>query len=187
MKPHYFIGVQMPIVIAEKLASIRDSWELQSHKRLTPAEDMHLTLLFIGEDVHEEIEQVKKQLAQIRQSVFTVTIDGVKTFGNPNTPRIIYASLLASQALNALHQQVHQAVEDLQIKPDTKKFVPHITLASKWAGKEPGVQQFAIDSISVEVSEFSLFRIAPREMPRYQKIANYQLEHPATLIKGECV
>ncbi|ANU23736.1 RNA 2',3'-cyclic phosphodiesterase [Planococcus donghaensis] len=187
MKPHYFIGIKIPKDIAGTLATEREGWQLQSHKRQTPAQDMHITLLFIGKDVHSEIDQVEKLLGTIKQQAFTVSINGVKTFGNPSTPRIIYASLETSRELNELQQQVHKSVEPLQIKPDPKKFVPHITLASRWAGGEPTERQFSIATMRFEVTEFSLFRIAPKEMPRYQKIANYPLENASTTFKGECL
>lgn len=187
MKPHYFIGIKIPQDVAESLAKERESWHLESHKRQTPAQDMHITLLFIGEDVYDEINQVEKLLGTIKQQVFTVNINSVKTFGNPTTPRIIYASFETSRQLEELQQQVHKSVETLQIKPDPKKFVPHITLASRWAGGEPAERQFSIAHRRFDVTEFSLFRIAPKETPRYQHIANYTLENTPTNFKGECL
>lgn len=175
MKPHYFIGIKIPLDIAEKLVKKRESWKLQSHKRQTPPEDMHITLLFIGEDKHDEINRVKEQLSEIQLSPFTLAIDGIKTFGNPATPRVIYASLETSRELEELQQQVLESLESLQIKPDSKKFVPHITLANKWAGGKTMEQTFSIDKMQFGATEFSLFQIAPKETPRYQKIANYPL------------
>lgn len=187
MKPHYFIGIEIPKDIAETLAAERESWQLKSHKRLTPAQDMHITLLFIGEDVYGEINEVEKLLGTIKRQAFTLNIDDIKTFGNPTTPRIIYASFETSRELAELQQQVHKSMESLQIKPDPKNFVPHITLASRWAGGEPTERQFAIANMRFGVTEFSLFRIAPKETPRYQKIANYTLENASTTSKGECL
>lgn len=177
MKPHYFIGIKIPSAIAQKLDVERCSWNLQSHKRQTPPQDMHITLLFIGEDVYGEIGQAEKLLSDIKQPPFILTVDGVKTFGNPATPRIIYASLENSEELELLQRQVLESLKSLQIRPDPKKFVPHITLASKWAGGAPSEPQFSIDKMQFEVTEFSLFQIVPKESPRYQKIANFVLEN----------
>lgn len=176
MKPHYFIGIKIPLAIAEKLDEERRSWNLQSHKRQTPAEDMHITLLFIGEDVHGEIDQVEELLSRVNHPRFSLTIDGIKKFGNPATPRVIYASLDTSRELEELQRQVIESLESLQIRPDPKKFVPHITLASKWAGGVQAKRQFSIDQMQFGVTEFSLFRIAPMDSPRYQKITNYPLD-----------
>lgn len=175
MKPHYFIGIKIPLEIAEKLDEERHSWNLQSHKRQTPLQDMHITLLFIGEDVYGEIGEAEKLLSGIEQPPFRLTIDGIRTFGNPTTPRIVYASMKDSEELVALQQKVLQSLAPLQIRPDPKKFVPHITLASKWAGGAPSERHFSISEMVFDVTEFSLFQIAPKENPRYQKVANYVL------------
>lgn len=185
MKPHYFIGIKIPSSIAEKLAEVRNAWNLQTHKRQTPPQDMHITLLFIGEDVHGEIGQAEKLLAEIKQQSFSLTIDGIKTFGNPLTPRVVYASLETSRELEELQHQVRQSLKSLQIKPDAKKFIPHITLASRWAGGEPIHLHYSIGNMQFEATEFSLFRIAPKDNPRYQKIANYPLETAPTVSEGE--
>ncbi|MDQ0430435.1 2'-5' RNA ligase [Planomicrobium stackebrandtii] len=176
MKPHYFIGIKIPSAISEKLDEERRSWNMQSHKRQTPPQDMHITLLFIGEDVYDEIGRAEKLLSSIKQPPFSLAVDGIKAFGNPSTPRIIYASLENSEELQGLQRQVLESLEPLQIRPDPKEFIPHITLASKWAGGAPGEPQFSIGKMQFEVTEFSLFQIAPKENPRYRKIANYVLE-----------
>ncbi|AQU78914.1 MULTISPECIES: RNA 2',3'-cyclic phosphodiesterase [Planococcus] len=175
MKPHYFVGIKIPQNIAENLVAERDSWKLKSHKRQTPAQDMHITLLFIGEDVNGEIDQIEKLLARTNQQPFKLTVNGIKTFGNPVTPRIIYASLESCEELNVLQRQIVHTLDSLQMSPNLKEFVPHITLASKWAGGVPAEPQFSIDQMQFEVTEFSLFRIAMKEIPRYQKIFDYRL------------
>lgn len=175
MSNHYFIGIKLPQSIAENLNGARKGWNLKSHKRYTPPVDMHITLLFIGNDPHQEIEAVAEALERVKQAPFRLTINGVDTFGNPSTPRIIYASLEESEELNQLHEKIRQVVEPYGLSPDTKRFVPHITLAGKWAGGPPFKQELTLDPLSFDVTEFSLFEIHPREVPRYIPIATYQL------------
>ena len=175
MKPHYFIGIKIPTDIAERIGEKRDSWQLQTHKRQTPPEDMHITLLFIGEDKQDKIKQVEELLAGIQESPFRLAIEGIQTFGNSATPRVIYAALEKSAELEKLQRVISESLELLQLGTDQKRFVPHITLANKWAGGEPMDLQLSISPLEFEVAEFSLFRIAPKETPRYEKIANYLL------------
>ena len=175
MKPHYFIGIKIPPDIAETLGKDRDSWQLNTHKRQTPPEDMHITLLFIGEDKEDKIKQVAEQLAGIQGSPFRLMIEGIQTFGNPETPRVIYAALKKSAELEKLQRAIAELLEPLQLGTDQKRFVPHITLANKWAGGQPVELQLSISPLAFEVAEFSMFQIAPKEMPRYKKIANFSL------------
>ncbi|RNF40795.1 RNA 2',3'-cyclic phosphodiesterase [Planococcus salinus] len=175
MSKHYFIGISIPLPVAKKLDDKRKEWNLKSHKRYTPFVDMHITLLFIGNDPNGEIEAVAKALETVKQAPFELVINGVETFGNPKTPRIIYASLQESEELNRLHEQIQQTVLPYHLSPDTKRFVPHITLAGKWAGGPPISGELEIEPLSFSVNEFSLFEIHPREVPRYIPIATYPL------------
>ncbi|MGI2326301.1 RNA 2',3'-cyclic phosphodiesterase [Planococcus sp. YIM B11945] len=176
MSKHYFIGIKIPAAAAAKLDADRKSWNLTSHKRYTPAIDMHITLVFIGNDAHGDIQETAKSLRNVEQAPFRLTVNGVKTFGNPSTPRIIYASVENSMELNHLQQQVRQALEPYRFHLDAKPFVPHITLAGKWKGGKPIEEQLAVEEQSFEVTEFSIFQIEPSEVPRYIPIHTYPLK-----------
>ncbi|MEZ0479815.1 RNA 2',3'-cyclic phosphodiesterase [Planococcus sp. SSTMD024] len=175
MSTHYFIGIRIPRQTAEKIGQARDSWELSTHKRLTPPADMHITLVFIGEDRFGELEEIAERLGQIDQAPFHLRLAGVKTFGNSETPRIVYAALADSPELMALQQAVHQQLGELELSTDPKPFVPHITLASRWKGGSLP-EKLELEELDFPVDSFSLFEIHPREIPRYKEIQNYQLK-----------
>ncbi|MFC4714457.1 RNA 2',3'-cyclic phosphodiesterase [Planococcus dechangensis] len=178
MSTHYFIGIRIPADIAQHIAQARDSWELTTHKRKTPAVDMHITLLFIGEDRFGELPEIVERLSDIRQGKFQLELVGVKTFGNPETPRIVYAALKESPELLELQADVKRRLASLQLTTDLKPFVPHITLASRWNGGlfSKGLQ---LEKLKFSVESFSLFRIHPRENPRYVEIHTYPLKGEA--------
>ncbi|ANU21646.1 2'-5' RNA ligase [Planococcus plakortidis] len=175
MSTHYFIGIRIPGQIAEKIGQARDSWELTTHKRLTPPADMHITLVFIGEDRFGELEEIAKRLGQIGQAPFHLRLAGVKTFGNAETPRIVYAALADSPELMELQQAVGQQLDSLKLSTDPKPFVPHITLASRWKGGSLP-KDWPLEKLDFRVDAFSLFEIHPRETPRYKEIQTYQLK-----------
>lgn len=176
MQAHYFIGIKIPEPIAKKLDDARTSWNLKSHKRYTHWVDMHITLLFIGSDPHGEIQEAQQALSAIRHAPFELTTSTVKTFGNPSTPRIVYASVEDSPALAELQQKVRETLRPFQLNPDEKAFVPHITLAGKWAGGPPIDIDLAIPALTFPVTEFSVFRIEPGSVPKYIPEATYQLK-----------
>lgn len=176
MSKHYFIGIKIPEETAVALDAARKEWNLTSHKRYTPPVDMHITLLFIGNDPHGEIEAAAKALQGVEHAPFDLKINGVKTFGNPSTPRIIYASVEASKELAALQEQVRQTIHPFNMNPDTKPFVPHITLAGKWKGGPPVEQQLTLKPATFRVAEFSVFQIEPQQVPRYIPIHTYPLK-----------
>ncbi|RAZ66283.1 RNA 2',3'-cyclic phosphodiesterase [Planococcus maitriensis] len=175
MSTHYFIGIRIPGQAAEKIGQTRDSWELSTHKRLTPPADMHITLIFIGEDRFGELGKIAERLGQIDQAPFLLRLAGVKTFGNPETPRIVYAALADSPELMRLQRAVQRQLDPLELSTDPKPFVPHVTLASRWKGGSLP-EKLELEELEFPVDSFSLFEIHPRETPRYKEIETYSLK-----------
>lgn len=176
MSNHYFIGIKIPAAAAQSLASQRDAWNLSSHKRYPRAEDLHITLLFLGSDPYGEIDGVAEALGTISQSSFELHITGASFFGLSERPRVVYAAIGESTELAELQEKVRETLKDFRLSPDTKPFVPHITLANKWAGKELWSGIPAVGPESFIANEFSLFRIDPGGSPRYIALKTYQLK-----------
>ncbi|MBB5180568.1 2'-5' RNA ligase [Planomicrobium koreense] len=178
MQTHYFIGINIPEAAAKELAEARGQWNLQSHKKYTRPQDMHITLLFIGSAEETQLQEAAQALEEISQAPFDLAINGVKTFGNPQTPRIIYAAIADSAPLMELQEKVREITRKFNLSSDQKPFVPHITLAAKWAGGSEMEEApvFKMPSISFRVEEFSLFRIEPQNMRKYVPQATYRLQ-----------
>lgn len=176
MNNHYFIGIKVPPATAERLVDQRDAWGLSGHRRYPIAEDLHITLLFIGGDTHGEIAEVAEALKGIQHSPFELKITGTAHFGKSDRPRVVYAALEENERLNGLHRKVKDALSSFRLSPDNKPFVPHITLANKWAGKDVWEEIPQIESESFRAEEFSLFRIEPAGKPRYIAVETYQLK-----------
>lgn len=179
MQTHYFIGINIPEKVAKYLAESRENWELQSHKKYIRPQDMHITLLFIGSADEGQLFAAAKALKTISHNPFDLTIAGVKTFGNPKTPRIIYASLEESLPLLELQEQIKTTVEKFDISLDQKPFVPHVTLAAKWAGGAELETDLLLElkPVTFRVEEFTLFRIEPQNTRKYIPQAVYQLQN----------
>lgn len=176
METHYFIGIKIPSFASDALEQARSSWRMDSHKRYTAPEDMHLTLVFIGNDPNREITKAAEALAEIDHPSFDLTINGVDVFGNSETPRIVYAAIETSEELHKLQNQVKETVLKFQMAPDLKPFVPHITLAAKWKGGPPIAQDRQLEPITFTVDRFAVFRIAPGHKPKYIEEFTYHLK-----------
>ncbi|MCM3611521.1 RNA 2',3'-cyclic phosphodiesterase [Planococcus sp. MERTA32b] len=176
MVNHYFIGIKIPLTTARSLVEQRDSWNLSSHKRLPVAEDLHITLLFLGGDPHDEIGEVAKALEEVAHGSFSVDIAGTGYFGKMERPRVVYAATEENDSLNRLQLKIRDILKGFQLSPDNKPFVPHITLANKWAGNEPWNGIPELETGRFEVGEFSLFQIEPVQTPRYIAVQNYKLK-----------
>lgn len=176
MHKHYFVGIPIPQDVAKQLANTRKSWNLQSHKIYSSPEDMHITLCFIGPASVERISALMADLSRIRQPRFSLTVKGVETFGNPDTPRVVYAAVKDEPGLFELHQKIIEAARFNDLAGDQKGLVPHITLAKKWAGGKPFQTELDVRPVSFEVPSFSVFEIQPRLQPKYLPICTINLE-----------
>jgi 2'-5' RNA ligase len=92
-------------------------------------QNMHFTLLFLGEIDEKNAENVKKELSTISFRPIEVKFTHIGTFPNPRFPRIIWIGVdkLASEQLVNLAAQVGKKLEPLGFKSD-KPFKPHLTI-----------------------------------------------------------
>ena len=171
---HYFIGVKLPGDLARRLVDERNEWQLElSHKRLPVAEDLHITLVYLGAVEAEVLTNLISELNEIAEVIpaINLTLCDVETFGNPSSPRVIYTSIEEQPMLRKLQNAILDKCLALLLPVDRKPFVPHITLAKKWSGKlDVFSQEMLIKKESFTMSDFSIYAINPREVPSYQPI-----------------
>ena len=92
-------------------------------------QNMHFTLLFLGEIDEKIVEDLKKELSSVSFRPIEVKFTHVGAFPNPRFPRVIWIGVdkLASQQLIDLAAQVEKKLEPLGFKSD-KPFKPHLTI-----------------------------------------------------------
>jgi len=92
-------------------------------------QNMHFTLLFLGEIDEKIVEDLKKELSSISFRPIEVKFTHMGAFPNPRFPRVIWIGVdkLASQQLIDLAAQVEKKLEPLGFKSD-KPFKPHLTI-----------------------------------------------------------
>ena len=92
-------------------------------------QNMHFTLLFLGEISEETAENVKKALSAVLFKPIEVKFTHVGAFPNPKFPRVIWIGVddAASKQLVELASQIEQKLEPLGFKAD-KPFKSHLTI-----------------------------------------------------------
>ncbi len=118
----------------------------------TPAENMHLTLAFIGE--YNDPDQVLETIESISFRPFTITMDQVGCFGD-----LWWTGFAGSDALEALVRKLRRALAEEQIPFDRKKFRPHVTILRKADyAKGIGIPQIERNPVSMRVDRIALMR-----------------------------
>lgn len=122
-----FVAVE--IVDQGILNSIKN---LQSNLRIEakPVElqNMHFTLLFLGEISEDMTQRVQNELKTIQFDSFDIGFEGVGAFPKPKFPRVVWIGIKnGAEELVELAKSVEKKLSPLGFKSD-KEFKPHITI-----------------------------------------------------------
>ena len=140
-----FVALELPAAVRDNLASLLE--ELRSvaveardqRPRWVRAENLHVTLKFIGEAPAEDLDVLRNALAGVRSDgPVNITFRGLGLFPNEKHPRVFWAGLQASPNLPALASDVDRVLATQGIPPETRAFAAHLTLARF---EPPGVSE----------------------------------------------
>lgn len=154
-----FVAIDLPAAVRERLASLCAG---VPGARWVAAENMHLTLRFIGEVEYGQAEDIDAALMQVRADPFEIELDGVGVFGKPNVARTLWAGVRKSDALSRLRDKVEAAACRAGVPPEERKFSPHVTLARLRRAPAARLQRFIADNAAylsgpIPVDRFVLY------------------------------
>lgn len=180
--PHFFLALSLPEQVREALR--KKVIELRSkypYKQWPDPRDYHITLVFLGAVNPQQIDEVKQAVATVctHHASFTVTLDGLGTFGRKDRPRILWAGVSADQGLYDLQRKVNEACRTVGFELDQRPYTPHITLAKKWAGEttmDRSTFQLDLDAVSWQVDEITLYQTHLKRVPKYEAVKLFPLK-----------
>jgi 2'-5' RNA ligase len=120
-----FAAIALPEAVRFDLMLLQQGLPLP---RPVPAENLHLTLLFLGEVPPPVLADIDLAFRAVRAPGFALALAGVGLFGG-RKPRVVYAGVAASPALRHLQGKVETAARGAGFGLPARKFVPHVTLA----------------------------------------------------------
>jgi 2'-5' RNA ligase len=128
-----FIGIDIGKTIRDKAVALQDKLaQTGSAVKWVEPQNIHVTLLFLGEVADREVPNVCRVVAEQTQKhePFRLSIEGVGCFPNPRRPRIVWIGVgEGTQELCALHDDLEPALLDLGCyRREKRKYTPHITL-----------------------------------------------------------
>ncbi|WP_417587763.1 RNA 2',3'-cyclic phosphodiesterase [Pararhodobacter oceanensis] len=174
-----FLALPLPDTLIHRLTV------LQHGLRLTdpvPRENLHLTLVFLGEQREPDLEDLHIALDNRRLEAPQLQLTGLDVFGG-QMPRNLHATFALTPGLKALQSKVTQLARHSNIAIKARKFVPHVTLARFAEGEASAPelaariqQQGAVHSDPYLIPEMVMFRSILRASgPVYDPLASYPL------------
>ena len=126
MSHRLFVAIRPPDAVIDAMIDTMDGIE---HARWQSEAQLHLTLRFIGEVDSPLANDIADALGAIRAAPFDLTFRGVGHFERGHWPSAVWARVAPSPELNTLQKKVERAVVSAGAEPETRRFVPHVTLA----------------------------------------------------------
>jgi 2'-5' RNA ligase len=122
-----FCAVEIPDDVSERLIAIQRGVPNASW---SPRENLHLTLRFFGDVPEPTADEIDSALDEVAAGAapFEMRLKGAGFFGGDN-PHALYIGVAPSEALQQLAADCERAARRAGVKPETRKYTPHVTLA----------------------------------------------------------
>ncbi|MBU5627220.1 RNA 2',3'-cyclic phosphodiesterase [Oscillibacter sp. MSJ-2] len=165
-----FVAIQLPCPVRSSLLNAVSRMKELGRGNFTRPENLHLTLIFIGETGNEEA--ARQALSMVQGTAFPLSIGGLGSFGD-----LYWAGVDPSPALLSLQRQVEGSFRAAGFKLEQRPYRPHLTLCRQF--RPYGA--FRADEITVRPPTCSIERISLMESLRrdgrliYREVAGQQL------------
>ena len=132
-----FMAIEIDDAARAKLAAMQDVLkEANGHVSWVHPENIHCTLVFLGDIFQPAVDSVANALTQTAAGVkpFEIEVAGLGYFGSARSPRIIWSGIAGTGVAGAvtplvkLQNGIVTAVLAAGLKPDLKPFSPHLTI-----------------------------------------------------------
>jgi len=131
-----FVALEIPAAVRENLAALidmlraADGASSKNKARWVRAENLHVTLKFIGNVDAGKLDAIRAELAEVGSDApVELRFRGLGFFPNERRPRVLWVGVEGSPNLAALAAEIDARLTKLRIPRETRDFSPHLTLA----------------------------------------------------------
>jgi 2'-5' RNA ligase len=121
-----FVAIRLPSPIQEQ---VLDMMEGLAGARWQDADQLHLTLRFIGDVDGRTADDIVAALASVRHRPVAIRLEGVGAFGTRGRTNALWSGVSPHDELAHLHRKVDQALVRAGLESERRAYLPHITLA----------------------------------------------------------
>ncbi|MDO8736873.1 MAG: RNA 2',3'-cyclic phosphodiesterase [Thermoleophilia bacterium] len=154
-----FVAVEIPAEAIRGLVGWQHEYLAKDKAlRLTPVEQLHITLAFLGQKDEDELDQTSKLLDEL-ESRRAFEIEAKRLVGMPRgrSPRVIAVECMEpSGRLKAIHDELAAGLAAKGLyKPEKREFFPHVTVA-----RARGRSHIDLTGITPETVKFTAVRVS---------------------------
>ena len=161
----YFIGIALPDEISKELTTLQDNMSTLYTGNPVAQENLHVTLLFLGNVLKEELTEIRSTLRSVAHPKFTLQLKNIET-----TSHVIWVTVPSTNLYTRIvsHLPQHEQKRD---------YTGHITLARvKEFSDKTAIKSLELPPISWTVTSFTLYGSQTfHEGPEYTIIEEFKL------------
>jgi len=178
-----FLALTIPKEAQAELASIQKSLQTHGAKaRWVKADNIHITLRFLGNRPVKKIEQITKDLPLFCPNFrpFKITIHTLDGFPDLSNPKVIWTGISnGSDSILKIYDRINEGLARLGIPKEHEKFIPHLTLARCKTSEESlltaaAIKKFRISPVDTEIKAITFYKSAlSSHGPTYETIQTF--------------
>lgn len=175
-----FYAIVPPLALAEALGELARNVGERVHGRIVPAENLHLTLAFVGAWPRSDLASVIAAGAVAHAPPFRLTLDTLGSFRRAGIAWV--GPSHPPPQLVTLATSLGDALQANEVTYDARVFRPHVTLARRLRAPGPNG---TIEPLTWDVDAFSLMEsCATGQGVRYVALATWPLPgtQPAAVV-----
>ena len=134
-----FIAIDLPSNIKAEISKIQDKLKTNlARVHWVKAQNLHLTLKFLGEISPEQLEAINRIIDKVSQTTvpFKIKLDDLGAFPDLHDARIIWIGIKQDTQLKQIVQLLETKIGDMGITKEKRGFSAHITIGRIKSGKE---------------------------------------------------
>jgi RNA 2',3'-cyclic 3'-phosphodiesterase len=120
-----FLGLPISPELAQALTRLTRAIELPKGRPTAP-ENLHLTLVFLGEVAEPTLTLIKQELCRLTFAPVQLKLSSLNTFPRAG---VLFAEVEPARALLQLQAKVSSSMARCGFTPEDRAYNPHITLA----------------------------------------------------------
>jgi 2'-5' RNA ligase len=126
-----FLAIELPENVRQHLVQAQAQLAPEMPEAaMTRAQNLHVTLKFLGEVEQKRADALCESLSKIRGAAIELIPQGVECFRERGPVRIVAAGMTGSlAALSAVHHAIEQRCKFLNFQRESRSYKPHVTLA----------------------------------------------------------
>jgi len=126
-----FVAIEIPEEVRAAFAALLKEFRgIAPQVKWVRAENLHVTLKFVGETEQAKLGAVENALSAIRsEQPVKLEFRGLGFFPNEKRPRVFWVGMEASANLKSLAADIDHTAHRLGFSLEERPFTPHLTLA----------------------------------------------------------